>query len=88
MAAACLCLMTACSLPFWNHNQDTCNLKDCNVNLMDLESKIDGLAKNQRIRPDQAQARKEALREEWAKYEIKAIPCKSFLEKAAFLICE
>lgn len=89
VAATCMmCLTAACSLPWpWNHPTGQCNLKDCNVNLVDLESKIDESTRNQIISSDQADARKAALRVEWAKYKSNAIPCKDFLEKAAYLIC-
>ena len=88
VATCMMCLMAACSLPLSSSKPPgQCELKDCNVDLADLESKIDESAKNQVFSPEQAEAKKNSLEEEWAKYKINAISCEDFLKKAAYLIC-
>ena len=72
-----LCLVMACGvLPFRSD--------DCDIDLIEFENKIDGLAEEGKIRPDQAKARKEDLRREWAKYTAGEISCKKFLKKANY----
>jgi len=72
-----LCLVVACGGVRFQSD-------DCDIDLIELESRIDRLVKERKIRPDQAKARKEDLHREWAKYTGGEISCKEFLEKANY----
>jgi len=59
--------------------------KCIDVDLVKIEQVIDGLSEKNKIREDQADARKNSLREAWDEYKNGTISCKDFLDKADYL---
>ena len=60
-------------------------VNNCDVDLVKIEQEIDGLSEMNKIRQDQADARKNSLHEAWDEFKNGTISCKEFLDKADYL---
>lgn len=78
-------LLSVCSGCATIENLWTDDSKCKNINFQALDEQIDKLAKDEKIRQDQAVERKKALKDEWDQYNTKMKTCEEFLNKVHYL---